>query len=145
MNAIAVKLTDWIPGNDNRPSGTIHLTSQTVSACELIRERVLVGYRSLQSRSLDDDLGDLLEKSGIVLPGEFETVINGQFRIFGPSSFRQDFPDFEWLLREARSAFEQRQFILLFNREQLDAWDERVDVMPNSEAKFIRLVPLAGG
>jgi hypothetical protein len=45
----------------------------------------------------------------------------------------------------ARKALASGQFVMLFDGRQIEDWEERILIRPDSLATFIKLTPLRGG
>lgn len=52
---------------------------------------------------------------------------------------------FDRLLENAVKAFEERQIIMIANGRQIDALDEEVDLRPETQVVFLKIIPLKGG
>jgi hypothetical protein len=76
---------------------------------------------------------------GLVTPSEQECALNG------PRRERRPPLDAERQIEVALEALRKRRVILLFNGIQVEDIDAPLVITPVSEARFLRLVPLAGG
>jgi hypothetical protein len=76
---------------------------------------------------------------GLVAASEQECAING------PRRERRPPLDAERQIEVALEALRKRRVILLFNGIQVEDIDAPLVITPVSEARFLRLVPLAGG
>ena len=110
----------------------VYLPEQRVQVGELIRQRVLQEVAAYNQRR-----GDVFQ--GLVQPSGAERTLNG-YRMG-----KQRLVDGEEQARKARQAFEENGFILLVDERQPAALDEWVELKPESQVTFLKLVPLVGG
>ena len=137
----AVKIIDWQMGRSQVERPHLKLVSKTITAGELIAERVRAEHDALvaeQETPASADTGSFL--TWLVRPGNTETRLNGD-RVYGPGTL----DDSKGYIGIARAAFEAGQFIMLFDGVQTDSWRQRLLVTARSTATFISLVPLKGG
>jgi hypothetical protein len=140
----SVRIVDWEPGVARRARPALRLVSQTLTAGELIAERIADECRAIDANARQDTaepLGTL--GAWLVVPGKAERALNGAPRLYGPGAPRRAEPESETAL--ARRAFEGGQFVMLFDGRQIEAWDERITIRDDSVATFIKLTPLRGG
>lgn len=139
----AVKIVDVTPGlpQQNRPA--LRLASQTVTAGELISERVIAECQRLEAIAAAADRRAEAVNC-LVVPGETEAALNGK-RLYGPSAEVAKPADPRPYVEIARKAFESRQFVMLFNDTQVKRWDQRLVIGNDAIATFVRLTPLKGG
>ena len=76
---------------------------------------------------------------GLVQPEESERILNG-FRMEGPR-----FLNWEVQFERACASFLRNGFLLIVDGRQVLELDERVELQPESEVQFVKLVPLIGG
>lgn len=131
MSAV-LKIIDEIPGAGKRAAPDLKLASERVTAAELIRRRVEAEVAAHNKRT-----GEVFE--GLVQPSDSERVLNG----FKLRKHRKLDPETQ--VEVALAAFERNGFVLLFDDRQIEDADEELVIMTDSEATFIRLVPLVGG
>jgi hypothetical protein len=139
----AVKIVDVTPGMPQRSRPALRLASQTVTAGELISERIIAECRQLEAIAAAADRRAEAVNC-LVVPGESEAALNGS-RLYGPSVEVANPADPKPYTEIARRAFESRQFVMLFNNTQVEQWDQRLVIGEDSLATFIRLTPLKGG
>jgi hypothetical protein len=141
----SVKIVDWVPGSGRQARPALRLVSETLTAGELIAERVGAECRALaETERLE--LAEQRERvsAWLVVPGRLEQRLNGA-RVFGPGASAGKPLDTDAHVAIARKAFEARQFVMLFDGRQIETWDERITIRDDSLATFIRLTPLRGG
>lgn len=131
--ALQLTVLDRAPGA-TRPalSFTLALPSATLSAAELIRQRVEAEVAAYNARG-----GEVF--TGLVQPEGAERLLNG-FRMK-----QRRLVDAEAQVRRALQAFEQNGFILLVDERQVEALDETLELTAASQVTFLRLLPLVGG
>jgi len=76
---------------------------------------------------------------GLVQPEESERILNG-FRLQ-----TRRLLNWEVQFERACSSFRRNGFLLVVNGRQVADLDETIELQPESEVQFIRLVPLIGG
>ena len=129
---MAISLWDeTIPGG-RIAAGAVSLPLGPITVRELLRARV-----QQEVESYNRSLGDTFQ--GLVQPEESERVLNG-FRMITRRSL-----DAEAQHRRACASFEQNGFLLLVDGRQVTGLDTAVDLYPDSEVQFVKLVPLVGG
>jgi hypothetical protein len=139
----AVKIVDVTPGTPQRSRPLLRLASQTVTAGELISERIIAECRRLEAiAAVADRRAEAV--NCLVVPGESEAALNGK-RLYGPSVQVAKPADPTPYIEIARMAFESRQFVMLFDDTQVERWDQRLVIGDNATATFVRLTPLKGG
>jgi hypothetical protein len=111
---------------------TLFFPKKTVTARELIRERVLREVEAYNER-----LSGVFR--GLVTPSEAERVLNG-YRMPERRAI-----DAEVQCQLALDAFEQNGFVLLVDDRQAVEWDEEIEIHPGSTVVFLKLTPLVGG
>lgn len=109
---------------------TIHQPRTTVR--EILRQRVCEEVER-HNQSLPEVF------CGLVQPEESERILNG-FRM----TTRRPL-DWKKQLDRACSSFERNGFLVLVDGAQIAELDQPVDLRPESEIQFIKLVPLVGG
>jgi len=131
MQAV-LKIWDETPGQGKRAAAELKLASERVTAAELIRRRVEAEVEAHNAKS-----GEVFQ--GLIQPSESERVLNG----YKLKKRRKLDPENQ--VKVALEAFRKSTFILLFDDRQIEDPDEYVIVTPDSEAVFLKLVPLVGG
>lgn len=141
----AVKIVDWTPGTQRQSRPELKLVSETLTAGELVAERITAECRALD---LTEKLtvAEIQERvsAWLVLPGKVEQRLNGT-RVFGPGAPTAKTIDSEAQVSIARKALEDGQFVMLFDGRQIETWDDRITIREDSIATFIKLTPLQGG
>jgi hypothetical protein len=111
---------------------TLFFPKRTVTARELIRERV---YQEV--RAYNDRLPEVFR--GLVTPSDAERVLNG-YRMPKNRAI-----DAEKQGQLALDAFEQNGFILLVDDKQVGGLDDEIEIHPGASVVFLKLTPLVGG
>ncbi len=120
-----------IPGTRSSAQAVVVEESAT-TARELIRSRVQQEVEH-HNQSLPEVF------CGLVQPEESEQILNGfRMRTKRPLDWKVQF-------ERACCSFEQNGFLLLVDGRQVSELDERMDLRPESEVQFVKLVPLVGG
>lgn len=131
MEAV-LKIWDETPGQGRREAAELKLASERVTAAELIRRRVEAEVEAHNART-----GAVFQ--GLIQPSESERVLNG----YKLKKRRKLDPENQ--VKVALEAFRKNAFVLLFDDRQIEDPDEYVVITPESEATFLKLVPLVGG
>jgi hypothetical protein len=110
----------------------LHLAAERISVRDLIERRVtqeVEEYNRAQPEYFQ----------GLVQPTDAERVLNGyrlrQKRMLDASEQRA----------KAIEAFQRGGFFLLVDDRQLDGLDDEIAVRPDTQVRFVKLVPLVGG
>jgi hypothetical protein len=110
----------------------LHLAAERISVRDLIERRVtqeVEEYNRAQPEYFQ----------GLVQPTDAERVLNGyrlrQKRMLDASEQRA----------KAIEAFQRSGFFVLVDDRQLDGLDDEIAVRPDTEVRFVKLVPLVGG
>jgi hypothetical protein len=131
--ATAVTICDATTSGETVGTFTLRLASERVSARELIRRRVLhevEEYNRAQPGYF----------RGLVQPTDAERVLNGYRLREAAKSI-----DGEAQCAKALEAFEANGFVMLVDDRQVEELDEELVLRPESEVRFLKLVPLVGG
>ena len=141
----AVEIVDWAPGTPRQTRPKLRLVSETLTAGELIAERVAAECRALENAE-NLSLAELQQPwlRWLVVPGVDERALNGRRRLFGPGAAPADGTS-DVQVAVARKAFSSGQFVMLFDGEQIENWDQRITIRDGSVATFIKMIPLRGG
>lgn len=131
MEAV-LKIWDETPGQGKREAAELKLASERLTAAELIRRRVEAEVEAYNAKA-----GEVFQ--GLIQPSESERVLNG-YRLKKRRTL-----DPENQVQVALEAFAKNAFILLLDDRQIEDPDEYVVIKPDSEASFLKLVPLVGG
>ena len=129
---IMLKTLDQVPGIGTVEGPQLPFEAREVSAREIVRARVAVEVERYNNAD------DPLPLIGWAAPAEPERTLNGPRRERRPL-------DIERQIEVALEALRKRRVILLFNGVQIEDIDAPLILTPVSEARFLRLVPLAGG
>jgi hypothetical protein len=141
----SVKIVDWVPGAARQSRPELRLVSQTLTAGELIAQRIAAECRTLNDiERLTATERRQRASAWLVVPGASERALNGH-RVFGPGVPDPKRIDPAVQIDVARKAFEAGRFVMLFDGAQIEGWDQRITVGDDSVATFIKLVPLQGG
>jgi hypothetical protein len=130
---IMLKTLDQVPGIGIVEGPQLPFEAREVSAREIVRARVAAEVERYNNAE------DPPRLVGWVMPAEPERTLNG------PRRERRRPLDAERQIAVALEALRKRRVILLFNGVQVEDIDAPLLLTPVSEARFLRLVPLAGG
>ena len=130
---VMLKTVDQFPGVGTLEGPPLSFQSREVSAREIVRARVAAEVA--RHNSGDEQPSPVVWFS----PADPERTLNG------PRRERRRPLDTERQIEVALEALRKRRVILLFNGVQIEDIDAPLLLTPVSEARFLRLVPLAGG
>ena len=130
---IMLKTLDQVPGVGTVEGPQLAFEARRVSAREIVRARVAAEVASYNSAD------GLPPVPGWGTPAEPERALNR------PRRERRRTLDTERQIDVALEAIRKRRVILLFNGVQVEDLDAPLLLTPVSVARFLRLVPLAGG
>jgi hypothetical protein len=130
---VMLNTLDQVPGIGTAAGPQLSFQSREVSAREIVRARVEAEVA--RHNSADEAPSPF----GWFSPADPERRLNG------PRRERRRPLDTERQVEVALEALRKRRVILLFNGVQVDDIDTPLLLTPVSEARFLRLVPLAGG
>jgi hypothetical protein len=130
---ITLKTLDQVPGIGTVEGPQLAFESRHVSAREIVRARVAAEVAHYNSAD------GLPPFAGSATPAEPERALNG------PRRERRRPLDTERQIEVALEAIRKRRVILLFNGVKVEDIDAPLLLTPVSVARFLRLVPLAGG
>ncbi|MEM7331854.1 MAG: hypothetical protein AAF490_07170 [Chloroflexota bacterium] len=106
--------------------------TQTITVQALIQQRVKHEVTQFnRSRSTD--------YVGLVQPAESEVILNG-FRMHKKREI-----DWQKQAKLAEEAFLTNGFILLVDDKQVTELDDSLQLHPNTQVTFLKLIPLVGG
>jgi hypothetical protein len=130
--AVTVRVRDEATSGQEASELSLDFLTERVTVRELIRGRV---YQEVSeyNASLSGPF------RGLVQPTEVERTLNG--RRLAP---RRRI-DWEQQYERALKAFQTNGFVLLVDDRQVESLEEMVDLRPQTEVTFLRLVPLVGG
>jgi hypothetical protein len=105
---------------------------ETLPLREVIRRRVYQEVTEYNAQHAD-------VFHGLIQPTDAERTLNG-YRLRTPRRL-----DWEAQYAKAVEAFERRGYIVLVNDRQVTELDAVVELRPEAEVTFLKLVPLVGG
>jgi hypothetical protein len=127
---------ETLPGPRSAPK-VVTLPQAETTVRELIRSRVREEVDRHNQALLDGSAPEIF--CGLVQPEESERILNG-FRMKTQRPL-----DWQVQVERACSSFERNGFLLIVDGCQAPDLDARVDLRPDSEVQFVKLVPLVGG
>jgi hypothetical protein len=130
---VILKTMDQVPGAGSVHGPALSFRAATVTAREIVRARVEAEVERYNS----DEQGRPFV--GLVAPAAAERELNG------PPRHRRRPLDPERQIEVALDAIRNGRVILMFNGVQVEDVDAPLLITPVSEARFLKLVPLAGG
>ncbi|MEZ5402603.1 MAG: hypothetical protein R2729_23205 [Bryobacteraceae bacterium] len=129
---VAVALWDETVPGDRVRAGAVTLDAPRTTARALIAERI-----RQEVERYNRERPPVFQ--GLVQPSDSENILNG-YRLASPKPI-----DSGEQLRLACRSFESNGFLLLVDGRQVTELDAEVDLRPESEVDFVKLVPLIGG
>jgi len=111
---------------------TVHVSGETISVRELIRQRVLQEVEEFNNRQP-------AVFRMLVQPSEAERTLNG-FKFHKPRLV-----DAVTQYERALEAFEGNGFIVIVDDRQIESLDMEIPLRPETSVTFLKLVPLVGG
>ena len=135
-DAIEVAVKDVFPGEDRSTAQPLllRLTSSELTVEQLIRMRVIEEV----SRFNRDGTSETVFR-GLVIPTEAEAELN-DYHLRADRKI-----DTDKQVSTALAGFRQNKYVLLVNDRQAERLDETLNLTPDSEVVFLKLVPLVGG
>jgi hypothetical protein len=106
-----------------------------VTVRELIRAHV---YQAVREWRAHQAWQPRPAEASAVTPTEAERLLNGPPRARANADWTQEYA-------RALHAFERRAFLVLVNDQQVDDLDITLELRPETQVTFLRLLPLAGG
>jgi hypothetical protein len=128
--SVALKIVDQTLGVDPPVRRELRLASERTTLRELIKRRIDEEVAELNAGSED--------VRPLVTPTEQERRLNKE----KPSRQRIDA---ERQLAAAVEAFERTRIVIIVDGKQMLELDRPITVSPDTEIRFIKLVPLVGG
>ncbi len=111
---------------------SIHLTTQRLTARDLIRERVKQEVEDYNAKQ-----PELFH--GLVQPKDTERTPTGfKFKKQRTLDWKEEFD-------KAIEGFHRNAFVLLVNDSQVEDLDQVIPLSPETSVTFLKLVPLVGG
>jgi hypothetical protein len=111
---------------------TLDFASKFVTPRQIIRERI---FREVQN--YNEKTPEVF--NGLVQPTGAERILNG-FKMRERKKI-----DAQQQYKHAVEAFERNGFIMLVDDLQIETLDEQIEIEPDMEISFLKLVPLVGG
>ena len=130
---VILKTADQIPGQGTHAGPSLCFEVGEVTAREIVRARVIEEVRRYNT---DEPRPAHV---GLIAPDPREQALNA------PRPARRQLLDPARQVETALAAVRAGRVVILFNGEQVRDLDAPLLVTPVSEARFLRLVPLAGG
>jgi ribosome-associated protein YbcJ (S4-like RNA binding protein) len=120
---------------------TLGIHPPVIRELRLVSERITL--RELLKRRIDEEVAGLNAGGGdeikpLVAPMEQEVRLNGE----KPT---RRMVDPERQLAAAVEAFERRRIVIIVDGRQVLDLDQAIVVVPDTEVRFLKLVPLVGG
>jgi hypothetical protein len=128
--SVALKVIDQTLGVDPPITRQLRLVSERTTLREVLRRRI------------DEEVAELNagrdEIKPLVTPTQQERRLNGEKSIPGMVDPGKQFS-------AAVEAFERRRIVIIVDRLQVLDLDQPIIVTPDTEVRFLKLVPLVGG
>jgi len=129
---VTIHIWDEVIPGQRSSSDAVTVQQSDTTAREIIRSRV-----QQEVERHNQSLPEVFH--GLVQPEESEQILNGyRMRTKRPL-------DWEVQVERTCSSFERNGFLVLVDGRQVCELDERIDLRPESEVQFVKLVPLVGG
>lgn len=127
-----IRLYDETTTGDAIACGELQLSSDRITARDLIRQRV-----QQEVTAYNEDLPEYFR--GLVQPTASEQLLNGY-------KMRQR-QKINWLeqYQKAIQAFESNGFMILVDDRQVEDLDQELELTEQGRVSFLRLIPLVGG
>jgi hypothetical protein len=130
--ASIITIRDETTSGESTNSVILQLRSESITARELIRERVYEEVRQYNA-ALPTHF------RGLVQPTDAESTLNGY------AMKRRRKINWEAQFKRALEAFESNGFFLLVDDRHIDNLDDEIHLTPTTKVSFVKLVPLVGG
>ena len=111
---------------------TLNFPADFVTPREIIRERVFT-----EAQNYNEKKPEIF--SGFVQPSGAEKILNG----FRMRERKEIDPQAQY--NRAVEAFERNGFVMLVDGLQIETLDEQIEIEPDMEVTFLKLVALVGG
>ena len=118
--------------NSDSPMMVLDFRTKLVTPRDIIRERVFKEVKEYNERTPEIF-------NGLVQPTGTERLLNG-FKMLTRRNI-----DAQEQYKKATEAFEHNGFIMLVDDLQIETLDEQIEIEPDIEVTFLKLVPLVGG
>jgi hypothetical protein len=130
--SVALKVVDQTLGVHPPITRQLRLVSERTTLREVLRRRI------------DEEVAELNagrdEIQPLVTPAEQERRLNGEKPVPTPRIV-----DAGKQFSAAVEAFERRRIVIIVDRQQVLDLDQPIVVTPDTEVRFLKLVPLVGG
>ena len=130
--AISLMIHDETLSGARNDALTLDFLNETITAQELIRERVYEEVRQYNAAKPE-------YFRGLVQPTNAEVTLNG------PRLIERKRVDWQEQYNRAIEAFQRNGFFILVDDRQVESLDETIALTPRTQVSFVKLVPLVGG
>jgi hypothetical protein len=127
--AVALKIVDQTLGVYPHVTRELRLASERITLRELLRRRI-----EEEVREINAGRGDV---PSLVTPAAQETALNG--------ARRRRLVDADKQFDAAVRAFQRSRIVIIVDGRQVQDLDHAFGVTPQTEVRFVKLVPLVGG
>ena len=134
---IVLETLDQVPGAGTTPGPDLSFKAGTITARDIVRARVEIEVARYNNAAE----GEAPRLVGLLVPPPAERELNGSEAQQRPCR-KLDTPA---QIEVALEAVRRGRVVIMFNGTQVRDLDEALIVTPVSEARFLKLVPLAGG
>jgi hypothetical protein len=129
---VTIQIWDELIPGPRSAAATVTLEEDSATTRELIRSRVRQEVER-HNQSLPEVF------RGLVQPEESEQILNGfRLKVKRPLDWQVQY-------ERACASFERNGFLVLVDGRQVTELDDRIELRPESEVQFVKLVPLVGG
>jgi hypothetical protein len=127
-----ITVRDETTGGQTDHEFSLEFLTEQIDVRELIRGRV---YQEVQ----DFNRKKPSEFRGLVQPTDAERTLNG-FRL-------RDAREIDWKkqFQQATDAFDAGRILILVNDKQMSSLEDKIELRPDTDIAFLRLMPLVGG
>lgn len=130
--AVALRIVDQTLGVHPPTTRELRLASERITLRELLKRRIDEEVAELNAG------GDEIEMKPLVMPTEQERWLSGA------KPARKEI-DPARQLAAATEAFKRRRIVIIVDGQQAIDLDQSIGVTPDTEVRFLKLVPLVGG
>jgi hypothetical protein len=130
--AMTLIVRDETTGGQVAHELSLEFLTERIDVRELIRSRV---YQEVQ----DFNRECRGEFRGLVQPTDAEQTLNG-FRLKKPRQI-----DWKQQFEKATEAFDAGRILILVNDKQMTSLEDEIELTPDTDVAFLRLMPLVGG
>jgi len=144
-----VKIYDHNIGKGTEFRRELRLASERITAGELIRRRVEAEIDELTAAEHGTSQAvSARVATWLVVPSLRERALNGDRGNYGPGTrgfVEADKVDREAMVACALDGFARNRFVMFFDGQQVTDLEALLAVTPESQVRFLKLVPLVGG